>query len=271
MRKKTTILHTHQQQHHQHNNNSKKKSDVLLSVPNTPSKSGWLFGQKNGEEKPLKTPPSSPPLKQKVLEKGKGSNSSSTGFLGQLFSKLTSSSSCTTKAIPRRLRKLTINLLEAILGKLNAPLCKKSANARENAANRPSSSVQYRGGSLRSFQSVGKDLSGGIETKRITSRHRRREQKVGQRTVGDWGYVPVGCYWRVSDRSNSRAQEAMLLNSREKAPYLICFEVIRPTAENNTSGGENSYSESLRAEDRGDSISSNNSFSSRSNSRRNPF
>ena len=67
------------------------------------------------------------------------------------------------------------------------------------------------------------------------------------------------------------AQEAMLLNSREKAPYLICFEVIRPTAENNTSGGENSYSESLRAEDRGDSISSNNSFSSRSNSRRNPF
>ena len=263
--------YAHQQQHHQHNNNSKKKSDVLLSVPNTPSKSGWLFGQKNGEEKPLKTPPSSPPLKQKVLEKGKGSNSSSTGFLSQLFSKLTSSSKLHDKSYSSSPSKANNQSSGGDSQEIERAALQK---IRERERKRRQSTFDQ-------TSNIAEDLCGLSSqlAKTFPVESRQNALRVGIEDVnkklvnvpsGTGVMYPLGAIgeYRIV---RIPAQEAMLLNSREKAPYLICFEVIRPTAENNTSGGENSYSESLRAEDRGDSISSNNSFSSRSNSRRNPF
>ena len=265
-----------QQQQHNYNsnNNSKKKSDVLLSVPNTPSKSSWFFGHKNAEEKPLKTPPSSPPQKHKALDKGHGSNSSSTGFLSQLFGKLTSSSKLHDKSYsssPSKANNLTSGgesktdssqLSSAMLQKLREREKKRRQSTFDQTSNLAENLCGLSSQLAKTFpvESRQNALRVGIE---------EVNKKLVNVPSGTGVMYPLGAIgeYRIV---RIPAQEAMLLNSREKAPYLICFEVIRPNAENDARG-ENSYREGLRADDRGDSISSSNSFSSRSNARRNPF
>jgi phosphatidylinositol 4-kinase B len=269
-----------QQQHHHNNNNnnnnSKKKSgDVLLSVPNTPSKSGWLFGHKNAEEKLLKTPPSSPPQKQKSLEKGHGSNSSSTGFLSQLFGKLTSSSKLHDKSYSSSPSKAN-NLASGGDSRTDSPQLQNAAlqKVREREKKRRQSTFDQTSDLAENLCGLSSQLAKTFPVDSRQNALRNGIEEVNKKLVnvpsGTGVMYPLGAIgeYRIV---RIPAQEAMLLNSREKAPYLICFEVIRPNAEYNNTGGENSYSEGMRADDRADSMSSNNSFSSRSNARRNPF
>jgi phosphatidylinositol 4-kinase len=269
-----------QQQHHHNNNNnnnnSKKKSgDVLLSVPNTPSKSGWLFGHKNAEEKLLKTPPSSPPQKQKSLEKGHGSNSSSTGFLSQLFGKLTSSSKLHDKSYSSSPSKAN-NLASGGDSRTDSPQLQSAAlqKVREREKKRRQSTFDQTSDLAENLCGLSSQLAKTFPVDSRQNALRNGIEEVNKKLVnvpsGTGVMYPLGAIgeYRIV---RIPAQEAMLLNSREKAPYLICFEVIRPNAEYNNTGGENSYSEGMGADDRADSMSSNNSFSSRSNARRNPF
>ena len=109
----------------------------------------------------MKTPPSSPPLKQKVLEKGKGSNSSSTDFSVNSLVSSQAHRSCHDKSYSSSPSKANNQSSGGDSQEIErAALQKIRERERKTPPIDLRSNVQYRGGSLRSFQSVGKDLSG---------------------------------------------------------------------------------------------------------------
>jgi phosphatidylinositol 4-kinase B len=258
------------------------KKQVLLSVPNTPVKSTWFFGSGGGggassknDEKPLKTPPSSPPQQKSnmhTLDKvggGPGSNSSSTGFLSSFFGKAASklyghSMSSPTKGNSSQQQMSSEQTTEM------RRICELERKNRQ---------LTFDQTSQLALELCG--LSGHLaKTFPVESRQdvlRKGIEEVNKKLVnvpkGTGVMYPLGAIgkYRIV---RIPAQEAMLLNSREKAPYLICFEVIGPQDKSvATEENLDSLYCGNEIDERGDVHSNNNSssFSGGGGVRRNPF